>query len=245
VGGPPVIRRLSDHRRRYVPGSTFVRYSPQKKFGGRTAASGGTLHSTTATGCFAVHRSFFTRAVSGRKIQTPRSFVYIRKDFVLFTTTLCLIKYKPMEIKDLKNRPNTDQNDPLYTQFKKLLAELKKKELSEEVISPINSQIDQINAVSESPKELRKQLKKSLSTILKFIEKEYKIVPKNHYRNTWLGVGMAAFGVPIGVAFGASFGNMAFIAIGIPIGMVIGMAVGSRMDKKAFKEGRQLDLEIE
>ncbi len=55
---------------------------------------------------------------------------------------------------------------------------------------------------------------------------------------------MSVFGVPLGVVFGASFGNMGFIGIGLPIGMVIGMALGVSMDKKAFEEGRQLDLEI-
>ena len=55
---------------------------------------------------------------------------------------------------------------------------------------------------------------------------------------------MSAFGIPLGVAFGASLDNMAFLGIGIPIGMAIGMAVGAGMDKKAFEEGRQLNLEI-
>jgi len=65
-----------------------------------------------------------------------------------------------------------------------------------------------------------------------------------HWNDTWLAVGMAAFGIPLGVAFGASLGNMAFLAIGIPVGMAIGIAVGTGMDKKAFEEGRQIDLEI-
>ena len=69
-------------------------------------------------------------------------------------------------------------------------------------------------------------------------------MPKKHYRNTWLAVGMAAFGIPLGLAFGATLGNMAFLGIGLPIGMVFGMSVGTNMDKKAFEEGRQLDLEI-
>lgn len=52
--------------------------------------------------------------------------------------------------------------------------------------------------------------------ILKLIEKELKLVPKNSYRNRWMAIGMSAFGVPIGAG----------------------------MDKKAFEEGRQLDMEI-
>ncbi len=80
--------------------------------------------------------------------------------------------------------------------------------------------------------------------ILKLIEKEQKLVPKNTYRNRWMAIGMSVFGVPIGVAFGASLGNMAFLAIGIPIGMAIGIGLGTGMDKKALEEGRQLDIEI-
>ena len=80
--------------------------------------------------------------------------------------------------------------------------------------------------------------------ILKLIEKELKLVPKNLYRDRWLAIGMAGFGLPFGVAFGAAFGNMAFIGIGIPIGLAIGIAIGSGMDKKALDEGKQLDVEI-
>lgn len=152
-----------------------------------------------------------------------------------------------MEIKELKKIPNIDQNRKLfsaYAQFDKLLTELKKKELTEEIVKSINNGIDQINSVSESEKELRKQIRKTQSSILKLIEKKLKLVPKNHYRNTWLAVGMVTFGLPLGVAFGASIGNMGLLGIGLPIGIVIGMAVGSGMDKKAFESGRQLDLEI-
>jgi hypothetical protein len=152
-----------------------------------------------------------------------------------------------MEIQELKKRPNFDQNKKLvsaHAQFDKLLTELKKKELPEGIIKYINTGIDQINSFSEPEKELRKQIRKTQSGILKLIENELKLVTKNHYRNTWMAVGMAAFGIPLGVAFGISIGNMGLLGIGLPIGMVIGMAVGSGMDKKAAESGKQLDLEI-
>lgn len=152
-----------------------------------------------------------------------------------------------MEIKELKKRPSIDKNKELisaYAQFNKLLTELKKKELPEEIVKFINNRIEQINSVSESEKELRKQIRKIQSGILKLIEKELRIVTKNHYRNTWLAVGIATFGIPLGVAFGTIIGNMGLFGIGLPIGMVIGTAVGSGMDKKADESGRQLDLEI-
>ena len=80
--------------------------------------------------------------------------------------------------------------------------------------------------------------------IIKKLEKEVKLVPKNYYSYLWLAIGIASFGVPIGVAFGAMLGNMAFLGIGLPIGLAIGFLVGYEMDKKAYEEGRQLDVEI-
>jgi hypothetical protein len=93
-------------------------------------------------------------------------------------------------------------------------------------------------------KDLSRQVKKSQTGILQMIEKEMKLVPKNRYRNMWLALGMASFGVPLGVVFGLSLGNMAFLGIGLPIGMGIGIAVGTALDKKAADSGNQLDLYI-
>lgn len=152
-----------------------------------------------------------------------------------------------MEIKEFLNRPGMDQNEKLmtaYTQFDKLLSELKKRDLSDECVQKINDDIDQLNAYSESDKGLKKMIAKSQACILTLLEKEHKLVVKNHYRNTWMSLGMAAFGVPLGVVFGLSLGNLAFLGIGLPIGMVIGMAMGSEMDKKAQEAGRQIDLEL-
>jgi len=152
-----------------------------------------------------------------------------------------------MEIKELNKRPEIVQNKKLngaYSMLDKLLSELKKKGLPNNIVITINNEIEQLNSVSESEKKLRKQIIKAQRSIINLIEKELKLVTKNHYRNMWLALGMAVFGLPLGVAFGTSLGNMGLLGIGLPIGMVIGMALGLGMDKKAFEEGRQLDLEI-
>lgn len=152
-----------------------------------------------------------------------------------------------MVIKELKNRPKIDRHEKLnasFNQFDKLLKELRAKELPNETVKSINSEIDQVNSASESDNDLSKQIKSAQSHIIKIIEKKHKLVTKNHYRNTWLATGMAVFGIPLGVVFGISLGNMAFLGVGLPIGMAMGMAIGTDMDKKAFEEGRQIDLEI-
>lgn len=152
-----------------------------------------------------------------------------------------------MEINVLKMRDGLDRNKRLtdiYVQFEKLLTELRKRELPEEVVRSINTHIDLINLSTGSEEERWKQLRKTQSDTLRLIEKELKLVPKNYYRNIWMALGIAAFGVPLGVVFGASLGNMAFMGIGIPIGIPIGLAIGTGLDKKAAEEGRQLDVEI-
>ena len=132
----------------------------------------------------------------------------------------------------------------IYNQFEKLISELRNKDLTVDLVNFVNAKIDEINSHKDLGKELRKKIKKDQTEIIKRLEKDLKIVPINYYRNTWLAIGMAAFGIPLGVAFGASLGNMGYLGIGLPIGMAIGIAVGTAMDKKALEEGRQLDVEI-
>lgn len=152
-----------------------------------------------------------------------------------------------MELIELTIRQGVENEKKLsnyFNNFGKLILELKKKSIPDEIVLMINKEIETINNFSGSDKELLKLLRTTLSKIITLIEKELKIVAKNYYRSLWLSLGMAAFGVPMGVAIGASSGNMAFLGIGIPIGILIGLAIGSRMDKKALDEGLQLDLEL-
>ena len=152
-----------------------------------------------------------------------------------------------MNIIELKQRETILENSKLnnaYVQLDELIKELTKKDLSQTMVEGINARIVALNSVSDSEKELKKATKDTQSEILKILEKQLKVVPKNYYRNIWMALGMGAFGVPLGVAFGMSIGNMGMMAIGIPIGMAVGLGVGMSMDKKAFEEGRQLDIEI-
>jgi hypothetical protein len=127
--------------------------------------------------------------------------------------------------------------------FQQLIKLLEAKEISDAVLNAINEEIEKVNQ-SESKKSLSAQLAKSFQNILKIAEKELNLVAKNHYRNTWLAIGMSAFGIPLGVVFGASLSNYGFIGIGLPIGLAIGIAIGSKKDQEAQEQGRQLDIEI-
>ncbi len=151
-----------------------------------------------------------------------------------------------MKFHELNHRPD-DENlklNEIFSQFRQLLAELENREIPDEIVTSINNDIDEINSITVIGNELQKEIERRLQRIIKLLEKNLKLVPKNYYRNLWMILGIAVFGIPIGVIFGASLDNMAYLAIGLPIGLVIGIGLGAVMDQKALKKGRQLDIEI-
>lgn len=152
-----------------------------------------------------------------------------------------------MPIKNLLLNPAFSQDKKLTDKsanFQQLINELNKKEIPEPIATSINSDIDMLNGFSGSTREMLSLFRKKQASILKVLEKELKLVPKNHYRNLWLALGMSAFGIPIGVAFGISMGNLGLLGIGLPIGLGIGVALGTSLDKKAKDAGKQLDVEM-
>lgn len=152
-----------------------------------------------------------------------------------------------MQLTELNHRPDIKQGSRLarkFAEYKKLLSELKKRDLPQEIIEQINQKTEAANAFTGADKPLLNHLRKAFSKILSILEKEMKLVPINYYRAKWMAIGMAVFGVPMGTAFGVIMDNMGLMGVWLPIGMVMGMAVGSGMDKKAADEGRQLDLAV-
>jgi hypothetical protein len=151
-----------------------------------------------------------------------------------------------MDILELKERTDISGDQKLskaYTDFGLLVKAIRKKQLTPTLVSAVNENIERVNASSLDGEELTKLVKSSQKTMLKQMEKEMKIVPKNHFTKLWMVVGMSAFGLPFGVVFGLSLKNIGLLGLGLPIGMGIGVALGASLDKKAADEGRQLDFD--
>ncbi len=152
-----------------------------------------------------------------------------------------------MILKEIDKKENIEENKKLVAKIvrlNKLFSELRKNKITDDVVSKLNEYIDEINSFPGTNRMLLKKLRSMQPKILGLLEKELKLVPKNYYRDKWLAIGLSVFGVSFGIAIGTALGNMAFLGIGIPIGMVMGMGVGTSLDKKAFAEGRQLDVEM-
>ena len=139
--------------------------------------------------------------------------------------------------------PNTKVEE-VYVTFDKLIMELSRINMPDSIIRFINISIESVNTNPNLDKQFSLLVKKHQIRILRLLEKKLKVVPINHYRNLWLALGMAIFGISIGVALGTVFHQMAFLGIGLPIGLSIGMAIGAGMDKKAKAEGRQINIEF-
>lgn len=151
---------------------------------------------------------------------------------------------KLLELHPLNNIENNPKLNELFLQFEQLLQEINKHPLSESTIKSINKDIEAINAAEERDNQLFILIKKKQANIIKVVEKEHKIVPKEYYQKLWLALGLASFGVPLGVIVGVLMKNMALLGLGIPIGLGIGAMLGRSMDKKAAEEGRQLDISL-
>ncbi len=121
----------------------------------------------------------------------------------------------------------------------KLISALNNRNIPKELANKIDSKITFLNNLQDDQKYIKKVQKINLE-ILKWIEQELKLVPKNYYTNLWMPLGMSAFGLPIGVAIFAGTGNPAFIAVGLPIGLGVGSMYGASLDKKAEAEDRVL-----
>lgn len=147
---------------------------------------------------------------------------------------LCLNKRSDIEgIPGLKH---------FYQKLEQLIKVLQNKALPPDVVSEINSLTEKVNALPDGNNRLKDVVRDTYWVIVKIVERKCKIVPKNHYRNLWMAVGMVIFGLSIGLVFDLANGHAGMLAIGLPIGLVIGMSYGSAKDKNAFEEGRQIDV---
>lgn len=147
-----------------------------------------------------------------------------------------------MKVVSLKRRESAfdfPKADELYIQFNNFVDELNSRSIVENTINAINREIEEINSSTEIGVSMKSLIVKKLTAILKLLEKEHKLVPKNYYRNNNLLKNSVVFGVPIGIIIGLITKDMALISAGMIIAMAISFVRGRIMDKMALKEGRQ------
>ena len=146
-----------------------------------------------------------------------------------------------MKIKKIKRREELSQNKKYvkaYRRMEDLITAINKKEIPDEYISIINEDIDSLNSFSGTEKELVKRIKKTTSKTIKFVGDKLKLVSKHCYRSVGLVMGML-----FGPIFTLSFDGLGYNGLGMVLGMFVGIVIGTKLDDKAAKEGKQLDVE--
>ena len=147
-------------------------------------------------------------------------------------------------IEKLNRRKNSENNSKLtkaYDKVERVIEALNSKEIPEENISVINSDIKMINSFVGTENELIKYLKKTYTKILTYLENELNLRQKFHFQNSWMVYGMIA-----GILFSVVFSNFMepatwnSVPMCISMGLIFGLLAGRNRDKKAEKDGLQL-----
>lgn len=150
------------------------------------------------------------------------------------------------KIQSLKKRKSITHKrlNQRYSQLDQLISLLRKQELDNEYVDWLNDCIQEINATSDDIKELKQVVYEKQNEILRLLEDELNLVPRKHYQNRWMLIGMVFIGIPTGILVGYTLKNIDLSIIGIPLGYAIGMLIGIKKDKKAQAAGKQLDIFI-
>ncbi|MCL2028427.1 MAG: hypothetical protein FWG79_08085 [Bacteroidales bacterium] len=161
-----------------------------------------------------------------------------------------------MNIIELKEKPNISNDvklDRIYAVFQNFLEELRKRDWSNHPIEAvnrdaeaINRDIEKINSSSYTSNALRNLLKYKLGNIIMILRQNHKVVPQNYYRNQWTiltVIPLCPFILWITTTTTMNdWIPSVIISMGLIVAFIIGRSVAKNKDRKAFEEGRQLNI---
>jgi hypothetical protein len=136
---------------------------------------------------------------------------------------------------NMKNDTVEKSEIKLYNNYIRILSDLKNRDLTENQVLSIETELEKLNLKSESENRI-KYFKKKLSEFQKFLKDKLALVPEGYY--TGVGVGT---GILLGSIFSMMFQSFLgaySILIGINGGIILGAILGAIRDAEAKKQGR-------
>ena len=130
---------------------------------------------------------------------------------------------------NLKNDSVEKSEIKVYDKYIEILSDLKNRDLTQNQIQSIESELEVLNLNIESDNR-KKHFTKKLTEFEKFLKGKLSLIPEGHY----MSYGMI-FGMLAGALLQFYIGIYSLIA-----GMLIGMVIGAIMDSEARKQGRVL-----
>tara|TARA_B110000208_G_C11430444_1_gene306874 strand:- start:57 stop:536 length:480 start_codon:yes stop_codon:yes gene_type:complete len=135
---------------------------------------------------------------------------------------------------NLKNDSVEKSEIKVYDKYIGILSDLKNRDLTQNQIQSIESELEVLNLNIESDNR-KKHFTKKLTEFEKFLKDKLSLIPEGHY----MSYGMI-FGMLAGALLQFYIGIYSLIA-----GMLIGMVIGAIMDSEARKQGRVLKTKTE
>ena len=130
---------------------------------------------------------------------------------------------------NLKNDSVEKSEIKVYDKYIEILSDLKNRDLTQNQIQSIESELEVLNLNIESDNR-KKHFTKKLTEFEKFLKDKLSLIPEGNY----MSYGMI-FGMLAGALLQFYIGIYSLIA-----GMLIGMVIGAIMDSEARKQGRVL-----
>jgi len=136
---------------------------------------------------------------------------------------------------NLKNETAEKREIKLYDKYNSILSDLKYRDLTQNQILSIETELEKLNLKTESDNRI-KYLEKQLSEFKNFLKDRLALVPEGYYSGVGVGTGIV-FGSIFSILFQSFLGTYSLL-IGIIGGMILGGLLGAIRDKEAKKQGR-------
>lgn len=140
--------------------------------------------------------------------------------------------------KSLLIKTNKKSEKRAYESFIAILSDLKDKNLTNEELHSIETELDKLKLIMDTETE-KKYLSKKLANFKKYLKDEFSLVSQGYYTAIGMSLGMC-FGVAIGSSIGGSSGT----ALGVTFGMLIGLLIGKTKDDETKKQNRTLRTKL-
>lgn len=126
----------------------------------------------------------------------------------------------------------------VYQEFIQIITKLEKKDLTENEIQAIETELDRLNLRSK-PENRKKYFKKTLDDFKTYLKDTFSLTTEGYYTTLYGGLGLV-FGLLFGVAILSNFERSLGISLGLIGGMVVGSIMGRSKDAQAKAAGNIL-----
>ncbi len=154
------------------------------------------------------------------------------------TLKIMKLKYVSNLFENLIDETSKKSEIKIYQEFIQIITSLENKDLSENEIKSIETELDRMKLRSNS-RNRKKYYKKALNAFKNYLKETYSLTTKGYYTQLYGGLGLS-FGLLFGVAILSNLERSLGLSLGLIGGMVVGSIMGRNKDAQAKISGKTL-----